>query len=329
MTSVEKYISVAAAIFYKEGRILSAKRSPHKSQGGMWEFPGGKISAQESPEQALKRELFEELGLICEIGNFIGTSKHKYENIAVELHAFEVVDFHGEISLQDHTEIKWIPFETDVNLDWAEADIPLIEKYRHYRGTLNYYDREAFDYVSKTQLFLPEGDCQKFIDYLQDEPCILDLGCGSGNASKYFHDNGLQVLACDQSKPVCELLKHRTAIPVRHCSFEEALRGNKYDGIWASASLLHLNPDQLRKVLTEIASALSDNGILYASFKQGDGEYIDNDGRYFYLQKQDSLTQMFKDITGFEILETNVQADLQGRSDTDWISFFLKNNVPN
>ena len=76
MSESNKHIRVAAAIFYRDGNILAARRHAHKAQGGLWEFPGGKIRDDELPESALKREITEELGVECEIGEFIGINRH-------------------------------------------------------------------------------------------------------------------------------------------------------------------------------------------------------------------------------------------------------------
>ena len=120
-------IRVVAGIISRNNTILIARRASHKSLAGKWEFPGGKIEPNESPEQALEREILEEFGAVIEARDYISTNTHDYGDFQVELVAYHARYVKGDIELTDHDQIAWVRKEELMNYDLAEADIPLIE----------------------------------------------------------------------------------------------------------------------------------------------------------------------------------------------------------
>ena len=119
---------VSAAIIEQKGKILIARRKKSSYLGNKWEFPGGKLEPGETPEECLKRELSEELGIEAEIGEFICSSKHSYRHVTIELSAYKVSHFAGEISLISHDEIKWI-FPSELkDYEFPEANAPILRK---------------------------------------------------------------------------------------------------------------------------------------------------------------------------------------------------------
>lgn len=129
MISDLKKIDVACAIIEKGGLILAAQRSATMSLPLKWEFPGGKINPGELPEECLRRELFEELGIYVSVGQSLPTSTHHYPTFAVTLYPFVCSIEAGQIVLHEHAAIEWLPPEELHLLDWAEADVPVIESY--------------------------------------------------------------------------------------------------------------------------------------------------------------------------------------------------------
>jgi len=118
---------VTAAVIEKNGKILIAKRKRSQKLGGKWEFPGGKLEPGETPEECLKRELREELGIDAIIGPYICFNTFTYRHITIKLLAYRISRFSGTIKLNDHEKIKWI-LPKDLNkYDLAEADIPIAE----------------------------------------------------------------------------------------------------------------------------------------------------------------------------------------------------------
>ena len=94
-----------------------------------WEFPGGKIDENESPEQCLHRELFEELNVTVIVDRPLSPSTHRYETFAVTLYPFICTLESGEPVLHEHAASRWLPPDRLFSLDWAEADRPVIEEY--------------------------------------------------------------------------------------------------------------------------------------------------------------------------------------------------------
>ena len=124
-----KHIHVACAIIEREGLVLAAQRSEAMSLPLKWEFPGGKIDPGESSEKCLQRELVEEMGIRVCIGKNLPTNTHHYSTFSVTLHPFVCAIESGEITLHEHAAIAWLTPEQLQTLEWAEADLPVIEIY--------------------------------------------------------------------------------------------------------------------------------------------------------------------------------------------------------
>ncbi len=122
-------IQVAAGIFLSGQGFLAMKRAENEPKAGKWEFPGGTIEVNENPEDALIRELGEELSIDATIIKKAGVWQHTYPFLHVEIHGFIVESSNLEdLQLSVHSEMKWISSEADLNLDWLEADIPIVKE---------------------------------------------------------------------------------------------------------------------------------------------------------------------------------------------------------
>lgn len=121
-------IQVAAGIFTSERGFLAMKRGNDEPKAGKWEFPGGTIEPHESPEEALVRELKEELSVEARIIKKAGVWTHTYPFLQVEIHGFIVeTNQLDDLQLSVHSEMKWISSSDGLNLDWLEADIPIVD----------------------------------------------------------------------------------------------------------------------------------------------------------------------------------------------------------
>jgi len=113
---------VIAAVIERGGKVLIARRKKGDRFEGRWEFPGGKIEAGESPEECLRRELREEMGVEVEAGEFLCSVPLEASGISIELIAFKASLLAGEARCHDHDEIRWVEPERIGDFDLAEAD---------------------------------------------------------------------------------------------------------------------------------------------------------------------------------------------------------------
>ena len=120
-------IRVVGAVFHDVERFLACRKKPGKPLEGHWEFPGGKIEPGETPEQALAREIREELNLIAEVGQKVTTTTYEYEFATIELTTFYCTLVDGDLRLTDHDDTKWVTSTEAAHLTWAPADIPAVE----------------------------------------------------------------------------------------------------------------------------------------------------------------------------------------------------------
>jgi 8-oxo-dGTP diphosphatase len=127
-TDPSDIIKVTAAILVKDNKIIIAKRGPDDQLANKWEFPGGKIEINETPEQCLKREMKEEFDIHVSVGEYLGSSIYHYDHMSIELLAYRAYWEKGEINLKDHDEFRWISLEQLAEFDFAPADRVFIEK---------------------------------------------------------------------------------------------------------------------------------------------------------------------------------------------------------
>jgi SAM-dependent methyltransferase len=120
---------------------------------------------------------------------------------------------------------------------------------------------------------------------------ILDAGCGSGRDSLYFKQKGYRIEAFDASQEMCRRAATLTGQPVQQKSFEEVDWISEFDGIWACASLLHVDRGSIDGVIEKLSRALLPTGVLFVSFKLRDEEW-EQDGRFFNGYYEESFTQL-------------------------------------
>ena len=191
-------------------------------------------------------------------------------------------------------------------------------------NTLKYYDMNAEKFVEGTVSVDFVATQNKFLDKLPVNASILDFGCGSGRDTKYFLDHGMNVEAIDGSKVLCKMASEYTGIEVKQMIFQELDEIEKYDGIWACSSILHLSKFELLSVLKKMIVALKDNGIIYTSFKYGEFEGNRND-RYFTDFTIDSFKNFIKNVDNISIEEYWITDDVRpGRETEKWLNLLLR-----
>ena len=117
---------VTAAIIKKGGKVLIARRKPGISNQGLWEFPGGKVELDETPERCLERELKEELDIKARAGRLAATGRGVLNEGPFELLAFEVEHLSGEFRLHSHDEIRWVLPEDLAGYELPPADREIV-----------------------------------------------------------------------------------------------------------------------------------------------------------------------------------------------------------
>lgn len=186
----------------------------------------------------------------------------------------------------------------------------LIEEQHIKFLTLNSYDECANEYAKSTEALHPHVQAKKFVKMLPKHAKILDIGCGPGRDAKVFEEQGLKVVGIDFSAKMIELAKQYTRQAEFHVMDIEKLAfpRDTFDGVWASASFLHISKKNILQVFENIHALLKREGIFYLSVKQGSGEMLAPDARYENRQKfwsffeEEEIITLLKEA-GFEVLE--------------------------
>lgn len=132
---MKKAINVVGAIIIKDGKILCVQRGESKALAYLWEFPGGKIEPGETPREALKRELVEELFIEVSVENqMFEQTTYEYDFGVVHLTTFICSLVEGTPKLTEHVAIRWLTPSELSELEWAPADIPAVEKLAKQRS---------------------------------------------------------------------------------------------------------------------------------------------------------------------------------------------------
>lgn len=124
---IDKLIEVVGAAIIKENKVLAMQRSKEMTLPGMWELPGGKIEANESEEEALVREIKEELNIQIEILDYVNEASYPYDFGTVSLKVYTAEIVAGEISLEEHSDGRWLAAKELEEVNWAPVDIPAVK----------------------------------------------------------------------------------------------------------------------------------------------------------------------------------------------------------
>lgn len=190
--------------------------------------------------------------------------------------------------------------------------------------TIEYFNEKAEKCFNDAFTITERTNQDHFLSYLKPGDRILDFGCGSGRDTAYFREKGLAVDAADGSSEMCRLASEYLHAPVACMEFNELDAENLYDGIWASASIMHLEYEKLKEVFPKMICALKPGGILYVNFKYGE-----NDGflgkRYYTYMKEERFMNLLKDFPQLTAEETGIFGNEHpGQPDFRWLYAYLR-----
>jgi len=194
------------------------------------------------------------------------------------------------------------------------------------KKTIKFYDKYAKQYSDSTSLILLQYQLNQFISFLQGKK-VLDVGCGAGRDTAYFMEEKLDVIGIDAAEGMIKEAKKR----VKKGKFkvmnflELKFKDKSFDGIWCCAALFHLRKKDAGKAIKEFHKVLKDNGAIYITVKEGEGEkvldskYIAKEPRFYSFYKQAELEALLEK-NGFEILT----AYPEETDNTVWLNVFAR-----
>ena len=184
-----------------------------------------------------------------------------------------------------------------------------------------YYDAYADHFRGRTAGWPMPEVYEPFLRELPLRAHVLDAGCGPGRNAAAFLSRNYRVTAIDASAAMVELAR-RSGIDARVMTFQQLAFTEEFDGIWASASLLHVPRAEITEVLGRFARALKPQGILYVSLKEGHSEHIAEDGRFFSYFTLTEFSNLLTSSGLFKLLKAwkMVGLDSSGTIRT-WLSF--------
>ena len=169
-------------------------------------------------------------------------------------------------------------------------------------STDRFYEDHAVEYFSGTSGAQTQFVLDRFLSHLPANAAILDAGCGSGRDLKYFHSRGHCALGIDASTALVQMAAEYSGAPCEVVRIERISYEERFDGVWACASLLHLPRDAFRPALRSLNRALKRGGTLFMAVQEGQGEAILPDGRlYVYYSEDDIRTSL--DAAGLAVNE--------------------------
>jgi SAM-dependent methyltransferase len=162
-------------------------------------------------------------------------------------------------------------------------------------ATIDYYNQNLDAYVVRTFFAEMEESRKRFLKYLPAQGRILDAGCGPGRDLLAFKEKGYDVLGFDAAEAMVRYVRDELKLPVVQGTFEEMEFLEEFDGIWASASLLHVPPQNLPDVFKRMWRALKQKGVLMVPLKEGKG--VQKEGtRSFTYMREEALLPHLKDF---------------------------------
>ena len=202
---------------------------------------------------------------------------------------------------------------------------------RASKSTINYYDDNTVEFACQTAHIDMQDLYELFISQLpqRDTQSVLDVGCGSGRDANYFARQGYDVTAIDTSVELIQWAqKHHMSsrigwVNLDFSSIEKQAWENKFTGIWSCASLLHVPFFELPFIINSLLDTLTDDGVMYVSFKYGKGERVDEE-RFFCDMNESRWTTIVAKI--LQVIEYKIwlSADKRSGIKNNWFNITIK-----
>lgn len=187
--------------------------------------------------------------------------------------------------------------------------------------TNEYYQLNAKEFVDST-INLDMSNMYNFFEkYIPNNIKILDIGFGSGRDSLYFLNKGYDVYSLDSSSELCRLANNKGLKNIINKSILDVDYKEEFDGIWACASLLHLDNKSLLEAFHIISNSLKEDGIIYVSFKCGTFSGYINDRYYTYLTEEELLKYIPNNL---KIIDVMITKDVRDDKETKWLNAIIK-----
>ena len=190
-------------------------------------------------------------------------------------------------------------------------------------ATLDYYEQHAARFVADTLDVDMSALHDRFLSELSCPAQILDAGCGSGRDSRAFLQRGHVVHAIDASPAMAHIASANIGQEVEVLRIEELEASPRYDGIWACASLLHLPDQAIPSALQRLWAALRPKGVLYLSFKHGEGEHQEA-GRHFTDATETRLRTWSAELEDVHAIECWLTGDRRPDRPQTWLNALLR-----
>lgn len=324
-----KTVKVVAAIIRRGDKIFATQRGYGEFKDG-WEFPGGKVEVGETPQEALAREIREELSADIIVGDLLTTVEYDYPKFHLSMDCFwaELAE-RSEMTLLEHEAAKWLGMDELDTVNWLPADIEVVKAIQDEKkrlsqdNTQNYYNEKSNEFFESTVSADVSSLYDHFLKYIPEGGHILDFGCGSGRDTKAFMNLGYDVEAIDGSPELSKLASEYTGINVKCRDFFDLNETAKYDAIWACASIIHVHSEKLPLLLSKMRDAVCEKGIIYASFKKGEFEGERN-GRYFVDMTAERFRNVLGNVDGLSIVEEWYSEDVREDRDNSWYDVILR-----
>lgn len=184
----------------------------------------------------------------------------------------------------------------------------------------NYYESNAERYAAETFSADMSEQYQRFLPLLKDRAKILDVGSGSGRDACYFQKHGYQVTALEPSKNLCREIRKVFSGEIVCSDIQNYQSVERYDGIWACASLIHLQEEEVLCFFKKIDMYLNNNGIVYASGKSGIFTGEVEDGRFFLEFTEQLVEKILTVNKQLKLEQLWYTEDVSGRRGFRWMN---------